>query len=190
QGEKNTYLSAPFQLNGERAILKYTIAPRDEKYKLQQYSSSIVFPDRKKSPVTVGISFYGASLHDEAYSVRGIPQADTVVFQVVEEDVTPIEIGIAALVRFYPDVEEKFHLAFGPGMTVINTIRPRLLLGVGTSWGNKHNFAIDTGLILGSVEKRSNVVDLNMELSEDPGDVTTNDLDIGWYLSLGYFFRL
>lgn len=193
QGNKKEYLSLPFQLNGERAILNYTIAPRDDKYKLQKYSSKIVFPNRKRTKVTVGMSFYGATLHDQAFSARGIQETDTTsVFQVVEEDVTELEIGIAALVRFNPGFDKlnRLHFSVGPGMTITNTVRPRLLLGVGSSWGDKHNFAIDVGLIMGSVEKRSKVVDLTATYQEAPADVTTNDLEFGAYLSLGYFFRL
>ena len=100
-GKRNTvYKSAPFQLNGEQVKFKYTIEPREDKYNLQAYSSEIVFPEKTKTIFTIGMAFYGANLANEAYTIQVETTIDsTNTFQLIDEDLSKIEMGMAALIR-------------------------------------------------------------------------------------------
>lgn len=190
----NKYSSVPFQFNGEQAILDYKIIPRDSKYLQQTYSSKIVFPNRKSTYFNVGLSFYGSSLFDEAYSTVGMPINDsTNVFSVIKEDDLNAEIGIASLFRvgWKVDNSHRFglHFNFGPGISISNKVKPRLLVGGGLSYGNKHNLSFDFGLITGYVDVISNSINLDEEYSVKPENVTVSSLKAGAYLALGYYFK-
>lgn len=148
----NTYKSVPMQFNGEQAILEYKIIPRDEKYLLQSYSAKILFPKRKSYYFSVGLSFYGSSLYDKAYSSIGTTINDTIKYRVIKEDDLNAEIGIASLIRIGKKFDKcdcwGFHLNFGPGISISNNIKPRLLFGMGFSLGNRHNINMDLGVLL------------------------------------------
>ncbi|MEQ8925700.1 MAG: hypothetical protein RLO81_07775 [Fulvivirga sp.] len=193
--EKNKnqdYLSSQFQFNGERAILKYAITPRDSKFNLPTYKSSLIFPERSNKFISVGLSFYTSNLHDEVYSFESNPAPDT-TFSIVEEDVSGFEIGMASIVRVGKVVNnEKMisgHFSFGPGVSITNKVRPRLLIGGGLSKGEKHMIALDAGIIVGPVDKLSKTIGVNDSYPEPINDPTISDLNIGWFLSLGYHFN-
>ncbi|UII33604.1 hypothetical protein LVD17_07200 [Fulvivirga ulvae] len=183
---------APFQLNGEQAKLIYTIEPRDKKYNLQSYSSEILFPGKTKTFFTVGMAFYGATLSDEAYSISTETAVDgTITHQLVNEDLSKIEMGMAALLRGGKRLENKnlsLQFAFGPGVSITNKMRPRFLIGGGFSYGNKHRVAVDTGLIIGEVNRLSQQVRKG-GVNKSTSQLTVSDLKVGGFLSLGYHFN-
>lgn len=188
-----TYKSVPIQFKGDQAILEYKIIPRDEKYLLQSYNAKILFPQRKSNYISIGLSFYYSTLHDEAYSAVGIPINDSSnIYNVVKEEDLSGEIGMVSLFRIGKKFETNnywgFHFNFGPGVSISNNVKPRLLFGVGISYGKRHNFALDLGGITGYVDVLSNSVDINGQYSIKPDKMTVSKLKFGEFISLGYYY--
>jgi len=193
-----TYKSVPMQFNGEQAILEYKIIPRDENYLLQSYSAKILFPRRRPDSFSVGLSFYGSNLYDEAYTTKstitvGTTKNDT-LYSVIKEDVTKCEIGIVTLFRirignrFGKQKKCDFHFNFGPGISISNNVKPRLLFGAGFSHGKRHRFALDIGGIAGYVDRLSDAFNLEEKYNPKPDNITVSTLKLGAYLSLGYYY--
>ncbi|WP_428741869.1 hypothetical protein [Tenacibaculum sp.] len=193
-----TYTSLPIQFNGDKAIVKLRIEPKKEDFNLQTFEMPLIFPVNDYNYWSVGISFYGSNLYNEKYSSISEPVTDsTKVYKLFKEDNQKSEIGIATLLRFgkkikvYKNDEGKklgIHGTIGPGVSIEEKIKPRLLLGVGFSHGYKHNIALDFGFILGYVQRKSNAFDLDVEYLEKPENVTVSKLSSGGFISLGYLF--
>ncbi|PTB95893.1 hypothetical protein C9994_09785 [Marivirga lumbricoides] len=192
--KQSTYKSIPFQFNGDRSIVNYHITPRKEEFNLQSYSGQLVFPNRQPKFVSVGLSFYFSTLHDEAYSLQGALENDTTFrYRFVDEGTSKYEMGIASLIRVgnKPDSREDIftHLSFGPGVSLTNKVRPRFLLGGGFSKGVKHMIALDFGGVIGPVDRKSNAINLQELYLEPPNQATISDLKIGFFASIGYHFN-
>lgn len=187
------YRSMPIQFKGEQAQLTVKITPREEKFLLQSYETTYEFPARKNTYVKLGLSFYFSNLHDEAYSVVGTPVNDsTNTYQVLPENYSTNEIGIVSFIRFGWKIESADwfggHFAFGPGMSISNNVKPRILYGGGITLGKKHMCAIDFGAATGYVDRLSAQLQVGTDLPEKPSTVTVTRLDTQLFVALGYVF--
>ena len=187
------YISLPMQLNGEQTILEYEITPRDNIHYKQSFKSSISFP-KNYSYYSIGFAFYGTkSLFDNSYSTIGTPTSDTTsVFNIIKEDNSESEIGLSSLFRFGSKIRKSdfgIHLNTGVGISISNNIKPRLLFGMGFSYGKRHNFAVDFGGIAGYVNVLSNAFEENIQYSEKPENITISKLKLGMYFSIGYYYK-
>ena len=132
--DSKTYTSLPIKFNGEQAKVQIFITPRDEKYNLQSYYSQIIFPQKIKTYTVVGISFYGSSLYDRAYStIKTKVNNSTYNYSFKEENSSKAELGIAALLRYdkkwNDDNNFGGHFNIGAGVSISNKIKPRVLFG-------------------------------------------------------------
>jgi hypothetical protein len=189
------YVSLPIQFKKDQATMTLTIEPRKPEYGLGTFKEQLVFPLQKSFYAGVGISFYGTSLHDEAYSVIGTPLNDSVnTYKPKAENFTKAEVGIAALLRLGfkhgADGAFGYHLSLGPGVTLGSKIKPRLLIGPGLSFGRKHMLTIDAGAIFGYVDRKSTTVELDQSYQIKPDNITVSKLNAGAYFAIGYLFRL
>jgi hypothetical protein len=188
----NAYLSLPFQFLGEQAKIKISIVPRDEKYNLQSYYTQIVFPQKVKNYIVVGLSFYGSNLCDSAYSTIESQAKDSIYIK-KEENVSKRELGIAALLHFGTKFGYKCklgaHFSLGAGISISDKIKPRFLGGGGFSCGEKHKLVIDGGLIVGYVNRRSSNTKLSQEYSKAPENITISTIDFGYFASIGYVYQ-
>lgn len=194
------YVSLPIQFNGDKASIKLKFEPKKEDFNLQTFEMPLLFPAKEDNYWSIGVSFFGSSLHSERFSSISEPVTDsTQVYRLVEEEKQKNEIGIATLLRFgtkfkaYPKDDAKklgFHGTIGPGISIEEKIKPRLLLGAGFSYGSKHNIALDFGLVLGYVDRKSNAFNLEETYLEKPTDITVSRLSVGGFISIGYLFTL
>jgi len=117
------------------------------------------------------------------------------IFKLNAEDGLNRELGVSVIMRYGRKLKNRradwfgYHFAFGPGISIEKSARPRLLGGFGISIGRKHNLVIDYGAILGYVDRKNSNIDINAEFSEKP-DATITDVQIGSYYSIGYTFNL
>jgi hypothetical protein len=58
------------------------------------------------------------------------------------------------------------------------------------SYGKKHNFTFDLGLIAGYTDTKSKVIDLNNVYTEKPSNITVTKLKAGAFVSFGYMFKI
>jgi hypothetical protein len=189
----NGFESLPQQFNGDYATINVKIEPRKAEYPLHSYSTSITFPNQRCWFGGVGTSFYMAGLNDEDYSVRETVQADSSSnFNLEKEDGLALEVGMAALLHFgwKLDPERRIGLNFvmGPGISLTEKVRPRLLLGAGIAIGKKHMFVLDGGVIMGSVNQLSTVYDSSTTYISKPEQVLVGTLKASGFGSVGYLF--
>ncbi len=190
-----SYTSLPQQFNGDIGKLKITIEPIKSDYPLQKYSTEILFPRVNTSYAGVSLSFYGSNLYDEGYStVETVLTDSTSQFKIVTEDFKKSEFGATLLLRKgfklkeYPKVG--LHFAFGPGISITEKVRPRLLLGMGPSFGKKHMIVLDVGVIGGYTEKLSKAYSTSEIYKKAPEETTVSQLMVKGFVSIGYLFRI
>ena len=102
-------------------------------------------------------------------------------------------MGIAALLRYGKKSESSDwgrHFSVGTGLSIEKSPKPRLLIGGGLSYGKKHNFTFDLGLIAGYTDTKSKVIDLNTVYTEKPSNITVTKLKAGAFVSFGYMFKI
>lgn len=188
------YTTFPIQFTGERAKISLIVSPRKDDYLLQTYKTDLIIPFVQKNYTAVGISFYGAGLHDEVYSTLGTPVNDSVTnYTLVNEKASKQEIGVAALLRFGTKLDDSefygIHGSIGSGISISTKVKPRMLLGGGFSFGKTHMFTIDGGLIAGYVDRLSAVAN-ERAVYVKPEPVMVSKLKAGGFISFGYLFRL
>jgi hypothetical protein len=188
------YISLPIQFKSELAEVRLQFLPKDSLLGESPRTIDFIFPTQKKSYWSVDASFYASSLYDESFSsITEVISENEKDVSFVEEDVTKAEIGVATLIRRglnSVDPEKGIHCVFGPGISISDKIRPRLLIGGGYSIGKKHGFSIDFGGIAGYVERKSNAFNINDTLSEVPNSLTVSKLKVGVFIAFGYIFKL
>ncbi|MBN2639348.1 MAG: hypothetical protein JXR65_09730 [Bacteroidales bacterium] len=190
----NKFTFFPIQFMGEQVKLNLSLIPRKETPTAPEFHSQIIFPLPIKKYTVVGISFYGSTLHDEAYStIKTKINDSTYQYNFIKEISGTKEIGIAALLRYGRKWTSKNnfggHISIGAGISMSNKIKPRVLFGGGLSIGKKHMLAVDIGGIFGYVDRLSNTIDLTKTYLEKPGNITVSRLKIGGFISVGYIFQ-
>ncbi|OKS88659.1 hypothetical protein RG47T_4131 [Mucilaginibacter polytrichastri] len=188
------YQSLPFQFKKDQATVTITIEPRKPEYGLGTFKQDLVFPLQHRSYAAVGVSFYGATLHDEPYSIVGTPSRDSIHYAVKAEKTTKAEVGITTLLRlgtkFSDSSAAGAHFSIGPGISIASTIKPRLLTGIGFSFGEKHMFTFDVGAIFGYVDRLSSAVDMaKNNFTVKPDNVMISKLSGGVFGAIGYLYR-
>ncbi|MBX7243483.1 MAG: hypothetical protein K1X92_17215 [Bacteroidia bacterium] len=143
---KGEYLSLPQQFTGDIGVMKIEILPKDT-MNLPSFRTRIVFPENRQY-VGSGVSFYLSGLYDEAFS---IVKKDSGEYRVFEEQPAKSEIGTAVLFRYGCKFKKTLggHLTFGPGVSLSQKIKPRVMFGGGLSLGKKHMFVGDIGAVAG-----------------------------------------
>ena len=188
---KGDYYSLPLQFSGEQTRLMVSITPRDTKFNLQSYSTQIIFPLVPQRYNVTGISYYYSGLTDEEYSIE--KPTDT-SYRYSFRSGTEGEGGLAASYRAGIKLTKcpflGFHASIGAGMSISKKIRPRILLGGGFSFGNKHMLAVDYGFIFGYVDRKNSTLDFTKTYSEKqrPEPIIVSQLERSCYLSVGYLF--
>ncbi len=194
RNKKGSYTSLPLQFKEDQANVELFIEPLSSDFRLQAYKMPFVFPIRSNSYWSIGVSFYGSNLYDERYSTFSTSTSDTTrVYNLIKEKDEKVEIGMATLVRFgkkFNNDTMGVHGTFGPGISIGEKIKPRILVGGGFSIGKKHNVSVDVGGIAGYVDRISNVYDISTGYAELPTDITISKVKFGIFFALGYLFTL
>ncbi len=186
------YVSLPMQFWGDEGSVKIELTPRNEEDAFESWSTEIHFPDLSRVYAGAGLSFFYSGLYDESYSLKG-EVVDTVTnYRLVDEGRRNGEIGSALLFRFGRLINSSrtmgIHGSIGPGLSLSETIRPRLLVGGGASFGKIHSLTVDVGAAIGYSERLSrayNLEDSYLKV-EDP---TISVLKLSYMISIGYLFR-
>jgi hypothetical protein len=192
--KETTFTSLPIQFKGDTETLSISFVPKDSTSGLQTETlAPLIFPIEKRWYWSVGTSFYYSNLcNDRFSSTAEINDAGNTEYSIQQLESTSEEAGISAMLRvgtkFGDDALVGAHLGFGPGISIEKNIRPRLLFGGGFSIGRKHNLTIDYGGILGYVDRYSDSIQ-ETGLSESPDPLNT-EIMVGYYVSLGYMFKL
>lgn len=188
------YCSFPIQFTEEQATIDILIEPRKPEYLLQSYKTSLTFPFDNLHYAAVGVSFYAATLHDDAFSVVSRLENNTVVYDIKQEKLAKAEVGITTLLRIGKKIENPgwlgWHGSVGPGISISDKIKPRILVGGGLSAGFKHMFTFDVGGIFGYVDRLSSAYDDGSSgLLSKPESVIVSKLSGGGFVALGYLYK-
>ncbi|MGV3464148.1 MAG: hypothetical protein ACO1OT_02510 [Heyndrickxia sp.] len=192
--EIDDYVSWPTQFTGEQVRIVITATPRREEYNLQSYSTQLLVPIYIRKYNSIGLSFYGSTLHDEAYTtIKNKITDSTFNYTLKGEEIDKEEIGVAALLRFGKKWKKNnnigTHFSLGAGVSLTNKVRPRILFGVGGTYGQTHMAALDLGGILGYVDRVRSTIGLNNAYDERPESITVSRLGFGGFISLGYIYQ-
>lgn len=191
-----TYTTIPQRFNGTKATVSVVLTPRDSSYLLNAYSTKFVIEQKKSFYFGTGLSFYIAGFSDQNFSTIKETSATDTTYSVVAEDPTKFEVGISSLLRaglyhqYENAVEFGGHLSFGPGVSVSEKVRPRILFGLGASLGSgKHAVFFDGGFIFGSEQQKSNSINDGDIFSERPESLTITTPKTSWFGSFGYMIK-
>lgn len=190
QGNR-TFKSLPFQLTKEETSLDIKITPRDGTIGLQAYSTQIKFPiGYCKNFWGLSSGFYTSSPSNEAYSVQSNIVAKDTSYSILKERPGSFEIGFNTMLRRGWYIKEGFYwqVGIGPGFSVSDKIRPRMLLGTGAAFGDKHAVLVDIGLITGYYDVKSEVYQQDSSYKAIPSSIVVSQLKAGLYLSISYLF--
>ena len=191
---KSEYLSLPIQFKGELEELSISFVPKDSTSGLQTETlPSLIFPVENQWYWSVGTSFYYSNLSNERFSTTSSAVEDNTVYSYKQVESTSREAGISAMLRVGKKFWESplgFHLGFGPGISIDNNVRPRLLFGGGLSLGRKHNLTIDYGGVLGYVDRFADGVSTSDSGLNTQPDPLKTEILIANYFSIGYMFKL
>ena len=190
------YTSLPMQLNGDQTTLKIKIEPRSDTYALNSYQTEIVFPQRRKSFIAAGSTFYLAWLEDEVYSAQkvidGTVSPIDTSYTLVSENQAGFETGTSININFGWSLDDKsdwyLGIALGPGLSFTKTVRPRLLIGPSLYYGKRGKLVLGGGWILGYVDRLSNAVPSLNGLPEVPSTVVVSNFDVEGFVQLGYVY--
>lgn len=194
----HTYVSAPIQYTGGDAKVDVSITPLKPEYNLQTYATSFRFPLANPRYVGVSAGFYGCNLYNDAFSTSSrtlIANGDTSqVYDLVNEESVRKEFGADLLFSYGRKLRDGgsfgYHFVIGPGVSLTEKVRPRLLVGGGISLGKDHMVMLNTGAIIGFVDRRSNAYHTDGPYAGEPGSPTVTRLDGALFLSIGYLFKL
>jgi hypothetical protein len=186
------YQSLPMQMVKEQKEIKISIKPKDENSGLPSWESTYFIPGPTSQYAGTGASFYFSGLRNENFStIKTINVSGDTTLRLVQEDREIGEIGTAVIFRLGKLSENRvvgYHVSVGPGISLSDKPKPRLLFGGGLSIGKTHGFSIETGGIAGFVNKKSNVYELEQDYIEIENPTVTK-LDLNIFLSVGYIYR-
>lgn len=186
------YQSLPMQMVKEQKEIKISIKPKDKNSGLPSWESTYFIPGPTNQYAGTGASFYFSGLRNENFStIKTINVSGDTTLRLVEEDREIGEIGSAVIFRLGKLSEKRvvgYHVSVGPGISLSDKPKPRLLFGGGLSIGKTHGFSIETGGIAGFVNKKSNVYELEQDYLEIENPTVTK-LALNIFLSVGYIYR-
>lgn len=189
------YETLPFQFLKDQGTLDLNITPRADNSPLQPYFTSITFPVKQREFWGVSTGMYIGTLYNRAYSTEKSvnAQGDT-AYVIRSEKPSKFEFGINAMVRYGRNFNARqddlyWQVGFGPGVTVSDKVRARLLLGAGIAKGKRHKLLFDFGAIAGYTDQLSVLYKENDTYTIAPGPLVVDHLHVGGYFSIGYLFN-
>ena len=191
------YTSLPLQFSKDQTTLKISITPHDSGNTLPSYHTQLTFPVHKKSYLAIGPGLYSAGFSNESYSIKGQAISDTSNgYTLVPEHKGSPEYGVSILLHYGTKFGYKrasngiggIHFSAGTGFSFTNPIKPRILLGGGLSFGDRHRLTLDAGLAFGYVDRLSRAFQVGTVYSEKPESVTISRMQYTGFYSVGYMF--
>jgi hypothetical protein len=103
-----------------------------------------------------------------------------------------VEFGLQAMMMmgFCSSDEGYWFGSFGPGISIAKSVKPRLLFGFGYAFGKRNMLTVGLNVIIGSVDRISNVYDVNTTYKQKPEQITVSQTEYGIGLTIGYVFNL
>ncbi|MFY0674602.1 MAG: hypothetical protein JXQ87_14480 [Bacteroidia bacterium] len=196
--EKTDYISLPIQNISGQTKVTVNIKPREEYAKVggQSYTfGPFLVPGQLQNYISTGASFYAAGLRDNRVQ-KDIIMSDTSMYQLSDLPDNPFELGISSLLKYGRKHEVELlgemqdvglHFSCGLGARIGATIKPRILVGGGVTFGDIHNISIDYGYIIGYTSQLSPNIEFDREYL-NVNDPFINGLRASFFISIGYSF--
>jgi hypothetical protein len=186
-----TFVSLPLQFTKEESRLEINIQPRsDSTTLLQSYNTVLVFPTATHDQFW-GISsgFYLSTPANESYSTIANIAADT-TYSIVKEKPGKMEFGFNTMMRFGSRISTNVYwqAGIGPGVSVSDKVRPRMLIGTGLAFGQKHSILLDIGAVFGYYNVKSKAFENTDGYATEPKNITVSQIKTGAYFSISYLF--
>lgn len=185
--ESNYFQSFPMQISGDVTSIIVKVIPKDTALNLFEYETNLKFPIKKKKKFwTLSIGTYLSTIYDEGYSV--VPESSN-SFIIKNEDPNKLDFGANALITFgkiKENADFNWHYGLGAGVSIINNIKPRLMLSTGIAWGKKEKISINGGLVLGSREQLSKGFSDGQQIDFQPDKIMVSSPKVGVFISANY----
>lgn len=181
-----SYTSLPIQYNGKEIDITLELTPRDTIFRLQKYITKFTIPTYRNYYFASGASLYGSLLSDQAYVL--INDQSTNSYYIIEEtNHSKSEIGMYLHANLMYNIIDDFNigLSIGPGVSITNKVRPRLLSGLQLAYGRRNKLVFGIGGILGEVEVLRSFFSTQTSYPEMPTNIMINKLKCSYYTSLG-----
>ena len=115
---------------------------------------------------------------------------DTLNYSIVENDPeNKLSVGINALLHYgwyFGNSNLGASVSFGPGLSLENNPKPRIMLGAGLVIGRSNKLMISGGWIGGTVKRLASAYNATATYNPAPTDITTDKFNNSWFISLGY----
>jgi len=194
------YVFAEQQFSKEQSTLTIAITPRATTNSgLTGITTTWTFPLHQRQFWAISSGFFVSTLYNQSYSTLKTTSADAknsavidTSFSIKSERPAKMEFGINTMIRYGVQISDNYsywQFGVGPGATVTDKIRARLMIGTGLAFGRTHKFLIDVGYITGYTDQLSVLYKNNLNPQVNPGTVTVSRLSSGAYLSVGYLFN-
>lgn len=194
---ENTVTSPQYTFNGNATTIKLYVKKNDlTRTDVEEDSLLVKIPKISKSYFLTGLGYYYSGLRDDIYSeVKTVTIAgkDTSTSYSYNKENAGGEMGIASFLKFGNKIYKDhvgLHASLGVGVSISPKIRPRMLLGVGASFGRTNMISIDFGMIAGYVERVSNSFDTSKVYSAQNSSFLYSKLASNTFVSIGYLFSL
>ena len=192
-----SYTTLPQQLIEDQTKLNIQLIPAEKEYGLPNYQTEIQFPQKREFYVGVGMSFYYAGFKNDVFSTKATVINDSIKnYKIVDEKNKKGELGLATLIYFgwrpFHDKDANWfglNLVTGPAFSLTNTVKPRLALGAGLSFGRKNMLTINGMYMGGYVEKKSELFNAGEIYSSNPTNISVSKLEGSLGISLGYIYK-
>lgn len=190
------YRSLPLFLNSDVKKLTLNIKPRYDSLGLYSYSTdfSLPFVQGRIFGVSAGIHLDGLKNNNYAVKTNIDPTVPDTTYSVVEDKSGGIGLGINALAYTGWNISKNgtkadyLGFAFGAGLSIESSVKPRVMLGVAFIGGDRNRFIISSGITVGYVTRLSDAYDVNTKYYVAPSDYTRDITATSFYLSLSYSF--
>ncbi|WP_405607349.1 hypothetical protein [Polaribacter sp. Asnod1-A03] len=83
----------------------------------------------------------------------------------------------------------RVHFVVGMCISISEDILPKALLGLRLPYRKKHSIPLDSGINIGNTEVMSKNTNFDKEYIKKP-DVLINKLDINYFITVGYTFKI
>jgi len=154
------------------------------------YVQHLPFPlELNKRSTRFSARVFVSNLGSENYSIYKDSLGVSQIVNENENEGKPIwEYGVSAGIN-YVSFRDNVDITFGVGIgaTYSDRIRPRVMLDTGLVFGEKNQFLISGGCIVGYSEVLSKVFDDNSFVLDQESSVTVSKLNLGFQIGIGYF---
>lgn len=186
------YISLPLNFKSDITRLAIDINGVDAAKTPQNFSTVIELERRPQHLWAFTTGVYLAGIKSKEHSIlTNIGSSNDTSYSIVQSDGSSVEAGINALMHIGTYINNSdigWFGSFGPGLSLENKPRPRILIGTGLIFGRTNKIAFSVGFIGGPERQLASAYNTtsSYKVSPNKDDLNSDRFRGSWYFSLGY----